>query len=296
MVRDTMRFSLFAYVTTLTTVILTRTDQLVLSTMLAVSSVAIYLAGAKVSEMFTSFAMQIPETLSPAAAHLHAKGDKDFLRSLLINGTRFSVMVATPMYLICAFYMDELVWLLTGGKSSPDTKITIWTGQVLLFWGYTTILTQSVSKRIFMMTGHERRLMWLGVGEALLNLGLSIVLVWKFHSVVAVAVGSLVATFLFGWILIWPWAAREANLSPWNLARTVLIPTWIACLPIVGLILLERYITTIQFRNSVYALLLEGSMVFLVAAICMWKLALKRTEREKFSTYFTKFFSKSSVA
>ena len=103
--------------------------------MLAVSSVAIYLAGSKVSEMFTSFALQIPDTLSPAAAHSHARGDKEFLRSLLLNGTRFSVMVATPMYLVCAFYMDELIWLLTA-KTVPNPE-TVWTGQVLLFWGYT---------------------------------------------------------------------------------------------------------------------------------------------------------------
>jgi O-antigen/teichoic acid export membrane protein len=263
--------------------------------MLAVSSVAIYLAGAKVSELFTSFALQIPDTLSPAAAHLHAKGDKDFLRSLLLNGTRFSVMVATPMYLICAFYMDELVWLLTGKNDPASMRMTVWTGQVLLFWGYVTILTQSVSKRIFMMSGHERRLMWLGVGEALLNLGLSVVLVWKFKTVFSVAVGSLIATFIFGWFLMWPWAAREANLSAWKLARTVLIPTWIACLPIVGLILLERYITTLEFRNSVYALILEGTMVFGFASICMWRLALNRAEREKFSTVFGKLFSKTTT-
>src|SRR5436190_9887692 len=87
MIKSTMRFSIFAYITTLTTVILTRTDQLVISTMLAVSAVAIYLPGSRISEMFTSFALQIPETLSPAAAHLHAKGDKDFLRRLLVDGT-----------------------------------------------------------------------------------------------------------------------------------------------------------------------------------------------------------------
>ena len=205
-------------------------------------------------------------------------------------------MVATPMYLICAFYMDELVWLLTGKNDAGSMRMTIWTGQVLLFWGYTTILTQSVSKRIFMMTGHERRLMWLGVGEALLNLGLSIILLWYYQTVLAVAIGSLMATFVFGWFLVWPWAAREANLSAWKLARTVLIPTWIACLPIVGLILLERYITTLEFRNSVYALVLEGAMVFGLASICMWCLALKRSEREKFSALLGKYFTKARVA
>src|SRR5204863_5662720 len=177
---------------------------------------------------------------------------------------RFSVMVATPLYLLFAFYMEELIRLTTGQKVQPES---LWTAEVLLLWGYITIVTQSVSKRIFMMTGHERRLMWLGLGEALLNLLLSVILLWYYKNVVCVAVGSLIATFIFGWFLIWPWAAREANLSAWKLARTVLIPTWIACLPIVGLIVLERNITNPDFRNSVYALILEAGMVFAVAAI-----------------------------
>ena len=294
MVRSTMRFSIYAYITTLTTVILTRTDHLVLSTMLAVSAVAIYQVGAKVSEMFSSFALQIPETLSPAAAHLHAKGDKSFLRSLLINGSRYSVMFATPMYLICAFYLGEIVWFLTGEKNVG--RETIWTGQILLFWGYTTILTQSVSKRIFMMCGHERRLMWLGVGEAVLNLGLSVGLMFYYRNVVCVAIGSLVATFVFGWFIIWPWAAREASLSARKLARTVLIPTWIACLPIVGVILLERYFTFQDFRLSLYALIIEGILVLLLAAVCMWRVALNQDERSRFSAGFAKILNRGSAA
>jgi O-antigen/teichoic acid export membrane protein len=293
MVRNTMRFSLFAYVTTLTTVILTRTDKLVLSTMIAMSAVAIYQAAAKVAEMFSNFALQIPDTLSPAAAHLHAKGDKDFLRTLLVNGTRFSVMVATPLYLLCAFFLGQLLQVLTGEVSKPQTY---WTGQVLLFWGYTTIITQSVSKRIFMMSGHERRLMWLGVGEALLNLGISVALVGYFRNVVSVAIGSLVATFIFGWFSIWPWAAREANLTGWNLARTVLFPTWLACLPIVGIILLGRALTKPEFQASIYSLLTEGSIICVLAAACLYKVALLPAEREKFSTAFVRIFRRPNVA
>jgi O-antigen/teichoic acid export membrane protein len=203
-------------------------------------------------------------------------------------------MFATPMYLISAFYMDQLLWLLTGeAEGHPQTY---WTGQVLLFWGYTTILTQSVSKRIFMMTGHERRLMWLGVGEALLNLGLSVALIYQFKNVVCVAVGSLTATFIFGWFYLWPWAAREANLSGWHLARTVIFPTWLACLPLVVLIVVGRQFTPPEFQTSVYAIVTEGAMVFTLAAVCMWKFALSHVEREKCSAVFLKLFSRGTPA
>jgi peptidoglycan biosynthesis protein MviN/MurJ (putative lipid II flippase) len=243
--------------------------------------------------MFSSFALQIPDTLSPAAAHLHAKGDKDFLRRLLIDGTRFSVMIATPLYLLSAFFLEQLLWILTGTATHFQTY---WTGQVLLFWVYTTILTQSVSKRIFMMTGHERRLMWLGVGEALLNLVLSVALISVYKNVISVAVGSLIATFVFGWFWLWPWAAREANLTGWKLARIVIFPTWLACLPIVALILLGRFLMSPEFQASIFALLTEGTLISIVAAVCLYRVALSPVEREKLNSTVGKIFRRPTVA
>jgi hypothetical protein len=203
------------------------------------------------------------------------------------------VMIATPLYLLCAFFLEQLLWILTG---EPATYQTYWTGQVLLLWGYTTILTQSVSKRIFMMTGHERRLMWLGVGEALLNLGVSIALLAYFQNVISVAAGSLIATFVFGWFSLWPWAAREANLTGLKLARTVLFPTWLACSPIVGLIILGRILMKPEFQASMYALLTEGTLIAIVAVFCLYRVALSPGERTKCSSTLSKFFRRTSVA
>jgi hypothetical protein len=202
-------------------------------------------------------------------------------------------MIATPLYLLSAFFLEQLLWILTDSATNFQTY---WTGQVLLFWVYTTILTQSVSKRIFMMTGHERRLMWLGVGEALLNLVLSVALISVFHNVVSVAVGSLISTFIFGWFWLWPWAAREANLSGWKLARTVIFPTWLACLPIVAIILFGRIVMKPEFQASIYAMLTEGTLIFMVAAVCLYRVALSPGEREKFNSFVGKIFRRPTVA
>ena len=134
------------------------------------------------------------------------------------------------------------------------------------------------------------------MGEAVLNLGLSVGLMFYYRNVVCVAIGSLVATFVFGWFIIWPWAAREANLSTWKLARTVLIPTWLACLPIVGVILLERYFTFQGFRLNLYTLLIEGALVFLLAGICMWRVALNEEERSRFSAGISKILNRGAAA
>src|SRR5204862_7805822 len=83
-VREPMSFSLFAYVVTVSNVLLGKTDQLVISSAIAVSAIALYQGGAKVAEMFASISQQLPDTLSPAAAHLYAKGDRGVLQQLLV--------------------------------------------------------------------------------------------------------------------------------------------------------------------------------------------------------------------
>ncbi|MEW6159102.1 MAG: MATE family efflux transporter [Verrucomicrobiota bacterium] len=281
LMRDTMGFSIYAYFTTVSNILLSRTDQLVLSTCLSVASVSIYQAGAKVAEMFGAFAHQLPDTLSPAAAHLHAKGDRAVLQELLLNGTRFSVMLATPVFLVCGLFLEDMLRLLTG-EARPSRE-TYWVAMVLLFWGYIMLITQSVPKRIFMMCGHERRLMWLSIAEALLNLVISVGLVLYFRNVVCVALGSLIASTIFGWGFLWPWAAREAALSVWTLARVVLAPTWLACLPLLALMFFERVLPGREFHETAAQLIIESLLAFVIAGAGIWRFGLSPIERQKFA-------------
>lgn len=294
MMGDTMRFSIFAYISTATNIVLGKTDQLVLGLALSVSAVALYQAGAKVAEVFSQFTRQVQETLSPAAAHLHATGDRASLRDLLVNSLRWSVLLATPLYLLCAFYLDELIALLTGDR--VIARDTIWTGHVLLFWYYTTILTHSVSKRIFMMTGHERRLMWLGMGEAAANLALSVVLVFWLRSVFAVALGSLFPTLYFGWARLWPWAAREAGLSGSELFRVTTLPAWIACLPMAAVLAALKFVALAPGGDPRAAMFIEGAIAGALGAFCLWRFALPYSERASVARKFLGRFRKASPA
>ena len=293
MIRETTKFSIFAYLITVSNILLAKTDQLVISTVLAVSAVSLYQAGAKIGEMFGMFAQLLPSTFSPVAAHLHAKGDKEFLRSLLINGTRFSVMIATPVYFICAFYMEGLLRILTGAKAPSHETFLI--GQTLLFWGYTALITQSVTKRIFVMCGHEKKLMRLTVAEAALNLALSIGLILYFKNVLCVALGSLISTLFIGWFYLWPWAAREVNLSGWQLAQTVLFPIWLACLPLLGFLSAGRFVPWLDFRASTILFILESLLALLVAAASLWRGALTTGEREHLLMKVGKIFARSTA-
>jgi len=277
MMKGTMQFSIFAYVSTATNVVLAKTDQLVISVGLGVAAVALYQASAKVSEVFAQFTRQVQDTLSPAAAHLHALGNQDALYDLMLKSLQWSVLIATPLYLLSTFYLQEMLLLLTGDSTvSMETWVT---GQVLLFWIYSSIITHSVSKRMYMMCGHERKLMWIGLGEAVGNLVLSIVLVLVFKNVAAVAVGSLIPTLYVGCVHLWPWMARDLNLSSGQLFKKTVMPSILACLPVVALLLVPVLMPSLKFAQPWATVLVHGPIAGGLAVLLLWVCAVPKDQR-----------------
>lgn len=274
---ETSRFSVYTYLNTLSNLLRNKTDQLIIASVLSVSAVTPYQAGAKVGELFNLFTRQLSEALSPASAHLHAAGQKAALREMLVSGMRFSILAALPLYVLCAFYLEGLVRLLTGIQH--PARETLWIGQLLLFWYFSLVLTHLVFKRMFMMAGQEKRLMRQGVTEALLNIGLSLALTYGLKSAIGVALGSIIPTVLMGWVWLWRWAAREAGLSYGQLLERVLARNVLGCVPMLILALALRWQPYWTSGSTTWRVLLESSLLGVVALAGLWSVALSPAER-----------------
>jgi len=299
--KETMRFSLFAYVGTVTGLIMGATDRIVLTGLISAAAVAIYQVGSKVADLFGQFTAQLPETLQPAAAHLHAKDDKQALRWLMTEGTRAQVTIATPMYLICAFWMEGFINLLTKGQTvgdTPEALETYWVGQLLLLWIYTMIITHSVPKKVFMMTGHERKLTLLSSIEAGANLVLSIALVLIFQAnhfiypILGVVIGSLIPSLIIGWGFLWPWAVRYAGVSGMRLADHILFRNWAACMAVVTWGVLCHILPQAEFRYSKLMFFIEAGFATLIAGIGIWYGSLTDADRARFRTQYDSWRAK----
>ena len=285
---DTGKFSLFAYANTLSNVIRNKTDQPVISTILGVAAITPYQAGSKVGEMFGMLTRQIADVLSPTAAHLHAKGEAAALREMMLNGMRFSILAATPLFVVTEFYMDGIIRLLTGVKH--PTAPMLWAGELLVFWYYSLVLTHWVFKNMFMMAGQEKKMMMQGVTEAAVNLVLSIGLtIWLKRvfgvewGILGVALGSVVPTFVFGWGFIWGWAAHEASLTRWQLFVTAVWPAWRGCLPMVVLAVALRLQPFWASGHNLLLMLLESSLVAAAGALGIWRFTFNQRERENYA-------------
>lgn len=292
---DTGKFSIYAYTNTLSNVMRNKTDQPVISSILGVASVTPYQAGSKVGEMFGMLTRQIADVLSPTAAHLHAKGDATALRDMMINGMRFSILAATPLYIVTAAYMDGVIRILTGIKVPSGPMI--WAGELLVFWYYSLVLTHWVFKTMFMMAGQEKKMMQQGVAEAVVNLALSIGLtIWLRNAygvqwgILGVALGSVIPTVVFGWGFIWGWAAKEAHMTGGELFARVILKTWLACIPMALLAAGFRFQHWWSSGSNTLLVALESGVVMAFGAACLWKFALTPAEQAGFAAKFGRKF------
>ncbi|MBB5350897.1 O-antigen/teichoic acid export membrane protein [Haloferula luteola] len=208
-VKAQMGFSIAAYLITFSNMLMGKSDQLVLSLTIGVAFVAVYQAGFKASEMLGLFSSQLQQVLSPAAASLHALGDKEGLRRLLLSSSRLVFLLVTPCYLLAAVYLEPLIRLLTGLEAVP--RETWLVGQALLFATFSSQLTSGSSKRVLMMCGDERQLLFISLVDAAINLVLSIILAFKL-GVLGVALGTFFPTVLVGWLWIVPLTVRRLEL------------------------------------------------------------------------------------
>lgn len=276
----TSKFSLCVWVSTASQVLRNKSDQLVVGVLISLPAVALYQAAGKVAEIFGMAARQISEALCPAAAYLHARGHKEALRDCFLKGLRFTVLIATPGYVCAAIHVDFLIFVLTGEESPSEVILT--TAQLLLLWCYQMTITHLVFRRMFVMCGQERRLMWQGLSEALLNVALSVVFTFWLKSIVGVALGSLIPAVLFGWAVLWRWASREVEIKAWTLFRTTSLKPILACVPmvIVGLglrgLLDERY-----GQPDVMKACAGLAAMGVVGALGLWFIALEAAERSR---------------
>ncbi|WOO42020.1 lipopolysaccharide biosynthesis protein [Rubellicoccus peritrichatus] len=209
-VKSQMSFSMAAYLITFSNLLMAKSDQLVIGLTLGVGAVTIYQAGYKMGEMLNLFSVQLQSALSPAAADLHARSDRKGLRELFIRSSRLTLLLITPFYVLTAVFLESLIQLLTGLETVPAE--TYWTGQALALAIYSSQLTNSSAKRILMMTGREKALLGLSIGDAVANVGLSVILAYQL-GVAGVGLGTLIPTVMVGWLLVLPLAMRDLNVG-----------------------------------------------------------------------------------
>jgi O-antigen/teichoic acid export membrane protein len=174
--------------------------------------------------------------LLPMASEIHARNDREKLRSLYIVSTRLTLAIFLPIGVALIILAQPL--------------LTVWVGSAYAEYAYlitilviASLIDNSQWPAGFVLQGMARHqpLAAMTIGSGIANLILSIILV-KFMGLTGVALGTLIPTTIVCIGLVAPYAMRVIEVNVQEMASSVIVPAVLPAIPMIIALLVLREI------------------------------------------------------
>ncbi|HEY1912074.1 MAG TPA: oligosaccharide flippase family protein [Vicinamibacterales bacterium] len=274
LVRDVTTFSAYLFILDVAVQIGFNLDNVVVGAALGTSFVAVYAVTLRLADYQRQLCNQINGFLFPIAVRFGADGDGEALQSMLIETSRVALLMVIGVTVCVIGFARPLIlrWMGPGFESGvvPLYVLAI-TGVVLV--------GQGPLGNILLGTGRHRLVACVALGEALVNLALSVVLVRRF-GMLGVAIGTGAPVFAANLFILLPVACRQFRLSLWTFLRLTLAAPLAGAIPAIASCIAFR-----QFYPPVTLpmIVAEGGVVLLIYALSACLLGFDREAR---STYY----------
>jgi O-antigen/teichoic acid export membrane protein len=227
-VRELGGYSFYFFIANVAVLIILRIDPVVIKAFLPLSAVAVYAIAAKVAEYTYLLNKQFSNALMPLVSQSAGAGDRERVTSVLLDGTRFLMAVATPFVALLFFHVDAIIRLWMGDAFADAAPLL----RILLFAVLCTSI-QLNAANVLGMTGHHRFVAFAMGGSALVNLVLSILLIHHL-GLTGVAVATLAAALFAETLIIVPVACARNGVGRWRFVSSALLPAVPALIPSLG--------------------------------------------------------------
>jgi O-antigen/teichoic acid export membrane protein len=195
------------------TAIVFETDTLVIAGFIGTAAVSAYAITLRLTRGLTAFLHKVPDVLFPFYAGMRARGDLDGLRKNYLLTARLEIAGAAVVVLGLIFAGRPLIALWVGAANLSNAAV--FALAVVLVVMEAVVHPGAV---LAAATGGERRMAIFNNSEAVLNLGLSIVLAIRF-GVTGVILATLLAQSLTNLWYLPRWALRHLDISLAQYAR-----------------------------------------------------------------------------
>ena len=183
-------------------IVATKTDTIVLTLFSTLTNVSIYGVYALVLSGITSFFDAIYIGISPMIGNIIANNEKEKLNEVFDIYDWFSHYLTTLLFSLCGILIVPFVRLYTIGINDANYEVPMFA--VFLTIAHGVQILRTPYKTVVQTAGHFKQTQTSAVIEAVLNLSISICVVFKF-GLIGVAIGTLVSmayrTIYLAWYL-----------------------------------------------------------------------------------------------
>lgn len=191
------RYGLFVFVANIGQKIIVASDAIVIAAFLPVSSVTYYAIAGSLIEPLRTLLATTAHVFAPIASRLHSLGKRDELGETMTSGSKLVLIIALPVAITLIMLGAEFVRLWMGPEFAGPA------GEVLVVLGLTMIVATPSFVTSMVLYGISRHNIaaYLKIGEAVVNLSLSIVLVQSM-GIVGVAIGTAIPHAIVGTLIL----------------------------------------------------------------------------------------------
>lgn len=224
-------YSFTTFVFMIAVQIIANTDNLVVGSFVSVGMVTFYAIGGSLITYACQVSAGLSTTFTPLASSLEASGRIDDLRKMLIRGTQATLALALPIAAGLFFRGGTFIRLWMGPQYQRISETVV---RVLILSMFFAISDATAGSIMMAIEKHKPVARW-AVYEAILNLGLSIVLV-KTIGVYGVAWGTSIS-MTFTHLCFYPrYVKKVLDVSPttyiwqgWSKITLCAVPFALAC-------------------------------------------------------------------
>jgi O-antigen/teichoic acid export membrane protein len=268
LLRSVAHFSLFAFLITLCSKIIYQSPILVLGIFARPGSITIYSQPLAIYVYLGEIIWSLAMVFVPFSSALQEGGESGQLRTLVPKGTRYCLLIAAPILFFLMFFGREFLYVWQGWR--PDSEMNQQAYMVLALLALGALLqtaAQVPQAALLGMAKHRALSLIYGV-EALLNLGLSVILV-QTHGILGVALGGAIPPLLSNGILLPLYTRRVLGISPLAFFRESILPVAVAAIPagIASYFFAKELIPIVGRATLLLAAAVVGSL-FALSALC----------------------------
>jgi len=201
-------YSIYSFLIAIAAKVIFFTDSIVIGSLVSVSQVTYYAIPAMIMEYMEKFIWAIVGVLIPIISAQEAVGDGSKNQKLYLLGTKYTLLLISPIFLVLFIVGDDFIRMWMGENyGTPSGEIL-----VILLTGYAFFLSQLVAHGILKGISKHKVLAFILCGEALINLGLSVLLAPE-YGIKGVALGTVIPFIVVNVLLLPIYTCRELQLN-----------------------------------------------------------------------------------
>ncbi|HOC17057.1 MAG TPA: oligosaccharide flippase family protein [Vicinamibacterales bacterium] len=274
--REVTSYSLYLFLITVAAHLGYNLDNVVVGAFMGTSAVAVYAVASRLADYQRQLSNQFNGLLFPVVVGLGAQNDRARLRATMLHGTRLALGLALAVTIGLLAFAPPLVraWM---GPTFEDSLAPLYA----LAIASVVLVALGPLGNILLGTGRHRLVAFSSLAEALLNVGLSLLLVRRW-GLAGVAAGTAIPVVAMNLLVLLPAACRSLDVRPGRFVREAAAPALLPAVPALAIaVVLRLYVPP----ASLLAVAAAGALVGLVYLAGFVSFGLPAGDRRQYVSY-----------